>query len=66
MGIHHTYKSQRGERSLKKQQKQEALRRKATERKQQKNLKTNQDVYVVPEHEVLTLDTLTNPKNDKQ
>lgn len=61
MGIHHTYKSQRGERSLKKQQKQEDLRRKSSQRKFQKENTQNKDVYVVPADEVVTLETLTNP-----
>ena len=61
MGIHHTYKSQRGERSLRKQAKQEQLQRKAQQRKQQKQLKSDPQVYVVPDDEVVTLDTLTNP-----
>ena len=61
MGIHHTYKSQRGERSLRKQAKQEQLQRKAQQRKKHKQQENNADVYVVPENEVVTLETLTNP-----
>ena len=62
MGIHHTYKSQRGERSLQKQQKQEERKRKAKQRQRQRSQNNVQgDVYVVPENEVLTLDALTNP-----
>lgn len=61
MGIHYTYKSQRGERSLRKQAKQEELKRKAKQRRQQKQSSTDHEVYVVPENEVVTLDTLTNP-----
>jgi hypothetical protein len=62
MGIHHTYKSQRGERSLQKQQKQEELQRRAQQRQRQKKQQTKHtDVYVVPENEIVTLDTLTNP-----
>jgi hypothetical protein len=34
MGIHYTYKSQSGERNLRKQQKQEELRRRSDQRKQ--------------------------------
>ena len=64
MGIHHTYKSQRGERSLRKQVKQEELQRKAQKRKLEKQSQSNSDVYVVPENELVTLDTLTNPKRD--
>ena len=62
MGIHHTYKSQRGERSLQKQQKQEERKRKAKQRQRQRNQNNDKgDVYVVAENEVLTLDALTNP-----
>lgn len=61
MGIHHTYKSQRGERSLQKQQKQEELRRRAQQRQKQKQTVKANDVYVVPDNEVVTLDILTNP-----
>lgn len=61
MGIHHTYKSQRGERSLRKQAKQAELQRKAQQRKLKKQSQFNSDVYVVPDNEVVTLDTLTNP-----
>lgn len=64
MGIHHTYKSQRGERSLQKQQKQDELRRRSVTRKQQKTKETNKDLYIVPEDEVVTLDILTKPKSD--
>jgi len=62
MGIHYTYKSQSGERNLRKQQKQEELRRRSEQRKQSKEqTKIDTDVYVVPENEVVTLDHLTNP-----
>ena len=61
MGIHHTYKSQRGERSLRKQAKQEQLQRKAQQRKRNKQQEKNSNVYVVPDNEVVTLETLTNP-----
>jgi hypothetical protein len=65
MGIHHTYKSNRGERSLAKQQKQDQLRRRAQERRQQQQQQEDEAVYVVPTNEVVTLDTLTRPKNTK-
>jgi hypothetical protein len=65
MGIHHTYKSNRGERSLAKQQKQDELRRRAQQRRQKKQQKEAEDVYVVPTNEILTLDTLTNPNKDQ-
>lgn len=62
MGIHYTYKSQSGERNLRKQQKQEELRKRSEQRKQSKEqTKIDTDVYVVPENEVVTLDHLTNP-----
>lgn len=61
MGIHHTYKSQRGERSLRKQAKQEELRRKSRQRKQEKKINSSSDTYVVPENEIVTLDILTRP-----
>ena len=62
MGIHYTYKSQSGERNLRKQQKQEELRRRSDQRKQSKEqAQKTTDVYVVPDNEVVTLDHLTNP-----
>ena len=64
MGIHHTYKSNRGERSLQKQQKQDDLRRRSVTRKQQKTKEIDKDLYIVPEDEVVTLDILTKPKSD--
>ena len=65
MGIHHTYKSNRGERSLAKQQKQAELRRRAQQRQKQKQKTKEEDVYVVPTDEVVTLDILTNPDKNK-
>lgn len=65
MGIHHTYKSNRGERSLAKQQKQEELRRRAQQRQKQKQKVKEEDVYVVPNDEVITLDILTNPNKTR-
>lgn len=61
MGIHHTYKSQRGERSLKKQQKQARLDRRARERKIKKQQQQDNDTYVAAPDEIITLDLLTNP-----
>ena len=62
MGIHYTYKSQSGERNLRKQQKQEELRRRSDGRKRsQEQTEPTTDVYVVPDHEVVTLDHLTTP-----
>jgi hypothetical protein len=65
MGIHHTYKSNRGERSLAKQQKQAELHKRAQERRQQQQQNEDGTVYVVPTNEVVTLETLTRPKNTK-
>ena len=62
MGIHYTYKSQSGERNLRKQQKQEQLRRLSDERKQSREqTEPTPDIYVVPDNEVVTLDHLTKP-----
>jgi hypothetical protein len=62
MGIHYTYKSQSGERSLRKQQKQEELHRRSEQRKQSREqAEPAKDIYVVPDNEVVTLDHLTNP-----
>jgi hypothetical protein len=62
MGIHYTYKSQSGERNLRKQQKQDQLRSRSDERKQSREqAEPTTDVYVVPADEVVTLDHLTNP-----
>jgi hypothetical protein len=62
MGIHYTYKSQSGERNLRRQQKQEELRRRSDQRKKSKEkVESTTDVYVVPDNEVVTLDHLTNP-----
>ena len=62
MGIHYTYKSQSGERNLRKQEKQKELRRRSEERKQSREqTELTPDVYVVPDNEVVTLDHLTNP-----
>jgi hypothetical protein len=62
MGIHYTYKSQSGERNLRRQQKQDQLRSRSDERKQSREqAEPTTDVYVVPANEVVTLDHLTNP-----
>ena len=62
MGIHYTYKSQSGERNLRKQQKQDRLRSRSDQRKQSREqAEPTTDVYVVPANEVVTLDHLTNP-----
>ena len=66
MGIHYTYKSQRGERSLKKQEKQMERQRRSRNRKllkKQQDIKSNS--YVVPPEQILTLDLLTDPSKRK-
>jgi len=65
MGIHHTYKSNRGERALAKQQKQAELRQRVDSRRQRQTQQGDGSVYVVPDDEVVTLDTLTNPNKSK-
>lgn len=61
MGIHHTYKSNRGERSLAKQKKQEKLQRRSNQRKEKKQQQIENELYIVPENEIVTLDILTDP-----
>lgn len=65
MGIHHTYKSQRGERSLKKQKRQMEKQRRSKIRKISKHQEKTKDTYVVPQDEILTLDILTDPNKRK-
>jgi len=64
MGIHHTYKSQRGERSFRKQQKQEELRKRSNARKFRKKLDQEKNKVVVPVDKIITLDFLTNPNKN--
>ena len=64
MGIHHTYKSQAGERAFKKQGKQLERQRRSRNRKILKQQQTNNDSYVVPDGVTLTLDMITNPKKN--
>ena len=64
MGIHHTYKSQRGERSFRKQQKQNDLRKKSDARKSRKKLEQERNKVVVPIDKIITLDFLTNPNKN--
>ena len=62
MGIHYTYKAQRGERSLKKKQKQEERQRRSNARKFKKQSEQDKNnTLTFPETEVITLDHLTNP-----
>ena len=62
MGIHHTYKSQAGERALKKQGKQLERQHRSRNRKLLKQQKENNDSFIVPVNTVITMDLLTNPK----
>jgi len=64
MGIHHTYKSQAGERAFKKQSKQFERQRRSRNRKILKQQQTNNDSYVVPDGVTLTLDMITNPNRN--
>ena len=64
MGIHHTYKSQAGERKAKKQAKQMERQRLSRNRQLLKQQQTNNDSYVVPEGVTLTLDMITNPNRN--
>ena len=64
MGIHHTYKSQAGERALKKQSKQLELQRRSRNRKILKQQKENKNNFSVSENTVITMDMLTDPKKN--
>jgi hypothetical protein len=66
MGIHHTYKTQRGERSLKKQLKQSQRLEKSQRRKQIKQKQKSSDTYVAEPNEVITMELLTNPEINKK
>ena len=64
MGIHHTYKSQAGERALKKHSKQLERQRRSQNRKilkQQKEKSGNSSVSV---NTTITMDLLTTPNKD--
>ena len=66
MGIHHTYKSQRGERALKKQGKQLERQRRSHNRKLLKQQEEIPNTISVPVNTVITMDMLTDPnRNDK-
>ena len=66
MGIHYTYKAQKGERLAKKQAKQLERQRRSRNRQLLKKQEVNNDSYVVPEGVTLTLDMITDPtKNGK-
>ena len=64
MGIHHTYKSQAGERALKKQEKQMERQRRSRNRKVLKQQQENKSDYKVPVNTVITMDLLTGPKKN--
>jgi len=64
MGIHHTYKSQAGERALKKQNKQLERQHRSRNRKILKQQKENSHNFSVPVNTTITMDLLTNPNND--
>ena len=64
MGIHHTYKSQAGERALKKQGKQLERQRRSRNRKILKQQTENKDNFSVPVNTCITMDMLTDPNKD--
>ena len=67
MGIHYTYKSQRGERSAKKQAKQMERQRRSHNRKLLKQQEEIPNTISVPVNTVITMDMLTDPnRNDKK
>ena len=66
MGIHHTYKSQAGERAFKKQGKQLERQRRSRNRKILKQQQQNKSNFSVPVNTTITMDLLTDPnKNGK-
>ena len=66
MGIHYTYKAQKGERSLKRQKKQMDRQRRSRNRKilKQQHEPVNNTSVLNP-NETLTLDMLTDPARRK-
>ena len=64
MGIHHTYKSQAGERALKKQGKQLERQRRSRNRKILKQQQENRNNFSVPVNTIITMDMLTDPKRN--
>ena len=66
MGIHYTYKAQKGERSLKRQQKQMDRQRRSRNRKILKQQQEpDNNTLVLKPNETLTLDMLTDPTRGK-
>jgi hypothetical protein len=67
MGIHHTYKSQAGERALKKQGKQLERQRRSHNRKLLKQQQEEiPNTISVPVNTIITMDMLTDPKRNGQ
>ena len=64
MGIHHTYKSQAGERAFKKQGKQLERQRRSRNRKILKQQQENRNNFSVPVNTIITMDMLTDPKRN--
>ena len=65
MGIHYTYKAQKGERSLKRQKKQMDRQRRSRNRKILKQQQeTNNNTLVLKPGETLTMDMLTDPNRN--
>ena len=64
MGIHHTYKSQAGERALKKQSKQLERQQRSRNRKLLKQQQENKSNFSVPVNTCITMDMLTDPKKN--
>ena len=67
MGIHYTYKAQKGERSLKRQKKQMDRQQRSANRKisKQQHEPVNNTLVLKP-GETLTMDMLTDPKRNGQ
>ena len=67
MGIHHTYKSQAGERAFKKQGKQLERQRRSHNRKLLKQQQEEiPNTISVPVNTIITMDMLTDPKRNGQ
>ena len=64
MGIHYTYKAQRGERLAKKQAKQLERQRRSRNRQIIKQQEENKDNFSVPVNTCITMDMLTDPKRN--
>ncbi len=62
MGIHHTYKAQRGERAAKKQAKQMERQARSRNRKILRQQQEKEGTFSVPVNTCITMDMLTDPK----